>query len=66
MRYVINGFDVPEMDFWTRVNGITTEQQRYMLMEGYVVKASGRVCQIIDDGDDEDEEAELTEQIISV
>ena len=50
MRYVINGFDVPEMDFWTRVNGITTEQQRYLLIDGHIVKACGRTCQIIDDG----------------
>lgn len=49
MRYIINGFDVPEMDFWTRVNGITTEQQRYMLIDGRVVRACGRTCQIIDD-----------------
>lgn len=56
MRYVINGFDVPEMDFWTRVNGITTEQQRYNLLDGYVVRAQGRTCQIIDDGEEEKEE----------
>lgn len=55
MRYVINGFDVPEMDFWTRVNGITTEQQRYNLLDGHVVRASGRVCQIIDDGEKDEE-----------
>ncbi len=56
MRYVINGFDVPEMDFWTRVNGITTELQRYRLIEGYVVQTCGRTCQIIDDNEpDEDD-----------
>ncbi len=56
MRYVINGFDVPEMDFWTRVNGITTEQQRYRLIQGQEIKANGRTCQIIDDGEGEEEE----------
>lgn len=56
MRYVINGFDVPEMDFWTRVNGMTTEQQRYRLLDGEVIVASGRTCQIIDDGEPPEEE----------
>ena len=56
MRYVINGFDVPELDFWVRINGIMTEQQRYRLMEGRVVETQGRVCQIIDDGEPEEEE----------
>ena len=57
MRYVINGFDVPELDFWVRINGITTEQQRYRLMEGKIVETQGRICQIIDDGEPAEEES---------
>lgn len=52
MRYIINGFDVPELDFWVRVQGITTERQRYQLLEGMTIYARGRLCQMVDDGVD--------------
>ena len=58
MKHIINGFSLPQADFWVRINGILTESQRYSLLSGEVVIAQGRVCQIIDDGEDDSIERE--------